>query len=55
MTNAWQRIGGLAAAVLLVASIAAPAFAQLTPGKEYQVLAPQQPVASGDKIEVIEF
>jgi protein dithiol oxidoreductase (disulfide-forming) len=40
---------------LLAGCIAAPAFGDLTAGKEYLVLAPTQPVESGDKIEVIEF
>jgi thiol:disulfide interchange protein DsbA len=42
-------------AALLACLIAAPAAGQLTAGKEYQVLDFPQPVATGDRIEVIEF
>jgi thiol:disulfide interchange protein DsbA len=40
---------------LFAGCIAVPAHAELTAGKEFLVLAPAQPVESGDKIEVIEF
>lgn len=40
---------------LLAGIIAAPVHGELTAGKEFQVLDFPQPVASGDKIEVIEF
>jgi thiol:disulfide interchange protein DsbA len=55
MTNALKAICSFASAALLAASIALPASAQLTAGKEYQLLTPPQSTASGDKIEVIEF
>lgn len=58
MTNAWTRgVKLLLAAslgLLAATAVTAAAAADLT-GKEYQVLNPPQPVASGDKIEVIEF
>jgi thiol:disulfide interchange protein DsbA len=55
MTKTWNR--GCKALLLALFGIlmAMPAMAQLTPGKEYQVLNPSQPISTGDKIELIEF
>lgn len=57
MIGGWTRgyREWLAIAALLACAFAAPAFGQLTAGKEYQVLDFPQPVASGERIEVIEF
>jgi protein dithiol oxidoreductase (disulfide-forming) len=57
MKNTWKRLGNAAIVVLilLAGGITAPAFGQMTAGKEYLVMSPPQPVSSGDKIEVIEF
>jgi thiol:disulfide interchange protein DsbA len=38
-----------------MSAIATPALAQLSPGKDYKVLEPAQPVDNPKKIEVIEF
>jgi thiol:disulfide interchange protein DsbA len=57
MIETWNRgcRALVACAALLACIVAAPASGQLTAGKEYQVLDFPQPVASGDRIEVIEF
>lgn len=43
------------AAWFFAATLSAGAWAQLTPGKDYQLIKPVQPTASGTKVEVIEF
>jgi thiol:disulfide interchange protein DsbA len=57
MNEIWTRGVRLAVMLmLLTGGFTAPAFAaDITAGKEYAVLDPAQPVATGDKIEVIEF
>jgi thiol:disulfide interchange protein DsbA len=61
MMNAWMRAlnGGRQAVLLALLALTAlmilPAYADITAGKEYQLLSPPQPVTTGDKIEVIEF
>jgi protein dithiol oxidoreductase (disulfide-forming) len=44
-----------AAACLIALALSASASAQLTPGKDYRIINPPQPTASGKKVEVIEF
>ncbi|CAG0123600.1 2-hydroxychromene-2-carboxylate isomerase [Rhodocyclaceae bacterium] len=41
--------------LMLAVLCAAPAFAELEPGRDYKMLNPAQPVRSGNKIEVLEF
>jgi thiol:disulfide interchange protein DsbA len=48
-------LGRLLLAASLVLGFAAPALAQLTPGKDYLLVKPPQPTDSGNKIEVLEF
>jgi len=57
MNKLWKRGGRLAVVMLtlLIGGLAAPVLADITAGKEYAVLDPAQPVAAGDRIEVIEF
>jgi thiol:disulfide interchange protein DsbA len=57
MIDTWNRScrAFVTLAALFACLIAAPASGQLTAGKEYQVLDFPQPVATGDRIEVIEF
>jgi len=43
------------AAWFLALSLSTGAWAQLVPGKDYQLINPAQPTASGAKVEVIEF
>ncbi|HEX9672161.1 MAG TPA: thiol:disulfide interchange protein DsbA/DsbL [Burkholderiales bacterium] len=43
------------AAWFLALSLSTGAWAQLTPGKDYQLINPAQPTTSGAKVEVIEF
>jgi len=43
------------AAWFLALSLSSGAWAQLAPGKDYQLINPAQPTASGAKVEVIEF
>jgi thiol:disulfide interchange protein DsbA len=43
------------AAWFLALSLNTGAWAQLTPGKDYQLINPAQPTSSGAKVEVIEF
>ncbi|HSF20954.1 MAG TPA: thiol:disulfide interchange protein DsbA/DsbL [Burkholderiales bacterium] len=43
------------AAWFLALSLNTGAWAQLAPGKDYQLINPAQPTASGTKVEVIEF
>jgi len=44
-----------AVAIAGLVALTAPALAQLTPGKDYRVLDPAQPVDNPKRIEVIEF
>jgi thiol:disulfide interchange protein DsbA len=46
----WFSVGALA-----IMTTGAPASAQIVAGKDYQVLKPPQPTATGKNIEVIEF
>jgi thiol:disulfide interchange protein DsbA len=46
---------GRLAAWLFALAFAGGAWAQLQPGKDYQLISPAQPTASGSKVEVIEF
>lgn len=46
---------GRLAAWLFALAFAGGASAQLAPGKDYQLINPAQPTASGPKVEVIEF
>jgi thiol:disulfide interchange protein DsbA len=55
MANAWPRVGKALLFFCIGLFVASTALAELTPGKEFQVLNPPQPISSGDKIEVIEF
>lgn len=57
MTKSWggMRTVIMVWLVLFAGCMAAPAFGELTAGKEYLVLDFPQPVTSGDKVEVIEF
>jgi thiol:disulfide interchange protein DsbA len=57
MIDTWNRSCGafVTLAALVACLVAAPASGQLTAGKEYQALDFPQPVATGDRIEVIEF
>jgi len=52
-----KRLGmfGPVAAGILAVAFATGAAAQLEPGKDYQLIKPAQPTASGAKVEVIEF
>ena len=43
------------AAWFIALTLSAGASAQLTPGKDYQLITPAQPTNSGTKVEVIEF
>jgi len=43
------------AAWLLALTLSTGAWAQLAPGKDYQLISPAQPTASGANVEVIEF
>lgn len=45
----------LLSAWILALSLSSGAAAQLAPGKDYQLINPAQPTASGAKVEVIEF
>jgi thiol:disulfide interchange protein DsbA len=54
MTRSLRRILPHAAALVFMLFAGAPA-AQLTPGKDYRVINPPQPVESAGKVEVIEF
>ena len=57
MTMVWNCIRKTLAPALVVLAgfVATPVLADLTAGKEYLVLDNPQPVATGNKIEVIEF
>ncbi len=51
----FSRFAALAAATLLMLSVAAGAAAQPVAGKDYRLIDPPQPTDSGKKVEVIEF